>query len=294
MGMALKTLWIVPRWSGRLERGSYVKGHDPEVSKAPARRSCFHDMTSYVYMSLWLDQRSHGKVERSISARPGIVFTLRIQLEGKQALLLPLTWVPKLMDCEPRVWRKERNQTITSSNTELVVVWIGAGCGLDRVWIGLDPGLDRPRSGPTCLCMLQLGCSMTRKGRQGVQAASVQLGCLAGWPCNLQQCQLCSLTAWMRNSCSLAAWQLGSVALRKFVAWLLGRVNNCRAGNPKTCNHDWTRHQLTNTLYHSKGLDQILSKGLDRKSGSEVWIVCGTGAWSRPYILSRSHMMICP
>ena len=71
MGMALKTLWIVPRWSGRLERGGYVKGHDPEVSKAPAGRSCFHDMTSYVYMSLWLDQRSHGKVERSIPARPG-------------------------------------------------------------------------------------------------------------------------------------------------------------------------------------------------------------------------------
>ena len=35
MGMALKTVWIVPRWSGRLERGGYVKGHDPEVSKAP-------------------------------------------------------------------------------------------------------------------------------------------------------------------------------------------------------------------------------------------------------------------
>ena len=26
MGMALKTVWIVPRWSGRLERGGYVKG----------------------------------------------------------------------------------------------------------------------------------------------------------------------------------------------------------------------------------------------------------------------------
>jgi len=40
---------------------------------------------------------------------------------------------------------------------------------------------------------------------QGVQAASVQLGCLAGWPYNLQQDQLGSLTAWMRNSCSLVA-----------------------------------------------------------------------------------------
>ena len=65
MGMALKTVWIVPRWSGRLERGGYVKGHDPEVSNAPTRRSCFHDMTSYLYMSLWLGQRSHGKAERS-------------------------------------------------------------------------------------------------------------------------------------------------------------------------------------------------------------------------------------
>ena len=65
MVMALKTVWIVPRWSGRLERGGYVKGHDPEVSKAPTRRSCCHDMTSYLYMSLWLGQRSHGKAERS-------------------------------------------------------------------------------------------------------------------------------------------------------------------------------------------------------------------------------------
>ena len=47
MGMALKTLWIVPRWSARLERGDYVKGHDPEVSKTP------NDMTWNVYVSLW-------------------------------------------------------------------------------------------------------------------------------------------------------------------------------------------------------------------------------------------------
>ena len=94
------------------------------------------------------------------------------------------------------------------------MIWIGASGGLDRVWIGLDPGLDRPRSGPTCLCMLQLACSITRKGPQGVQAASVQLGCLAGWLYNLQQCQLGSLTAWMHNSCSLAAGLLSSVALQ--------------------------------------------------------------------------------
>ena len=69
------------------------------------------------------------------------------------------------------------------------MVWVGAGCGcgLDRVWIGLDPGLDRPKS-------------------------SVQLGRLAGWPYNLQQCQLDSLTAWMCNSCSLAAGLLDCLA----------------------------------------------------------------------------------
>ena len=142
--------------------------------------------------------------------------------------------VPKLMDCEPRLWSKERNQTITSFNTELDVVWVGTGCGcgLDRVWIGLDPGLDRPRRGLTCLCMLQLGCSMTRKGWQGVQAASVQLGCLAGWPYNLQQCQLGSLTAWMCNSCSLAAGLLSSVTLRQVqlgsvTAWQRGFTTVC-------------------------------------------------------------------
>ena len=60
-----RTIWIIPRWSACLERGDYVKGHDPEVSKAPTRRSCLHDMTSNVYMSLRLDQSSHGKAERS-------------------------------------------------------------------------------------------------------------------------------------------------------------------------------------------------------------------------------------
>lgn len=46
-------------------------------------RPWFHDMTSFVYMSLWLDHKSHGKVERPIPARPGIVFTLRTQLDCK-------------------------------------------------------------------------------------------------------------------------------------------------------------------------------------------------------------------
>ena len=63
------------------------------------------------------------------------------------------------------------------------------------------------------------------------------------------------------------------MALQQFVAWLLGGVNNCRAGNPITCNHHWTRHQLTNTLYHSKGLDQRSGSNPFERSGSCV----GTG-----------------
>ena len=80
--------------------------------------------------------------------------------------------------------RKETKQSQVF-NTEVH----GAGCGLDRVWIGLDPGLDRPgpRIGPTFLCMLQLGCSVTRKGQQGEGSKWTPwlLGSLA-----LQQCQL--------------------------------------------------------------------------------------------------------
>ena len=61
------------------------------------------------------------------------------------------------------------------------------------VWIGLDPGLDPgldrpgPRIEPTFLCMLQLGCSVTRKGQQGEGSKWTPwlLGSLA-----LQQCQL--------------------------------------------------------------------------------------------------------
>ena len=77
------------------------------------------------------------------------------------------------MDCEPTAWRKERRQTTTSFNTELVVVWIGSGSGAGSEEVGWH-----------FLCMLPLGCSMIRKGRQGVQAASGQLGCLAAWPYN--------------------------------------------------------------------------------------------------------------
>ena len=61
MGMALKTVWIVPRWSGRLERGGYVKGHDPEVSKA---RIEDHVFIIWHHMSTWVCGLTRGHMER--------------------------------------------------------------------------------------------------------------------------------------------------------------------------------------------------------------------------------------
>ena len=166
------------------------------------------------------------------------------------------------MDCAQIAWRKEEHQTITNFNTELVVLWIGSGSVRIRVWIGLefDPHF--------CVCVC---CSLdivTGKGRQGGQAASGQLGCVAAWPYNsvsLAVWQLgCAtfaawlldcLTAWLLDS--LVAWQLGSVAVQQFVAWLLGRVNNCYI------------------LYHSKGLE---------RSGSGVWIRGLDRLWDRGLI----------
>ena len=75
-------------------------------------------------------------------------------------------------------WRKPNNHKfLIRMYTELVVVWIGSG----SVWM---PG---PRIEPTFLCMLQLGCSVTRKGQQGEGSKWTPwlLGSLA-----LQQCQL--------------------------------------------------------------------------------------------------------
>ena len=161
----------------------------------------FYNIKLYIYMNLWLNQRSCGDMHR---------------------------------------WHELRIKNLKKGK-KLVVVWIGAGCGL-------DPGLDRPRSKPIYLKLLQLGCSMTKKGRQGGQAASVQLGRLA-------LCQACNLIAWMLNSCSLAAWQLASETLPQFIAWLLSI-----ATKQKT-----QKYQFTNTLYYSKNL-QILSKILDKKS----------------------------
>ena len=61
-------------------------------------------------------------------------------------------------------------------------------------------------------------------------------------------------------------------------------MNNCRAGNSKTCNHHQTRHQLTNTLYHSKGLDQRFGSTLLERSGSGVWIRRLDRLWDRGLI----------
>ena len=96
------------------------------------------------------------------------------------------------------------------------------------VWIGLGLGLDRPRIGPTFLSMLQRGCIVTRKGRQGgpvLTTVSVwQFDSLAAWMCNscslaaglldsLVARQLGCLTAWPYNSCSLTAWLYNSLLL---------------------------------------------------------------------------------
>ena len=72
------------------------------------------------------------------------------------------------------------------------MVWVGAGCGcgLDRVWIGLDPGLDRPRSGLTCLCMLQLGCRWQEKDDKMCRQ---QVCSLAAWQAGLTTCNSVSL-----------------------------------------------------------------------------------------------------
>ena len=119
-------------------------------------------------------------------------------------------------------------------------------------------------------------CAAWLLGRLALQLATV-----SAWQfdsLDVQQLQLGCWTAWLLSSVTLRQVQLGSVALQQFVAWLLDRVNNCRAGIPITCNHHWTRHQLTNTLYHSKGLDQRSGSNPFERSGSEVWIVCGNGA----------------
>ena len=83
--------------------------------------------------------------------------------------------------------RKPNNHKfLTRRHAELVVVWIGSGSVWIRVWIGLGLGLEL---NPIFLCMLQLGCSVTRKGQQGEGSK---------W------------TPWLLGSLALQQFQLGS------------------------------------------------------------------------------------
>ena len=195
--------------------------------------------------------------------------------------------------------RKEtkQSQVLTRSwlwsGSELVVVWIGSGSVWIRVWIGpeVDPHV--------CVC-----CSLDgvwqEKDRKVCRQQAYSLA--AGWPYNLQQCQLGSLTAWMHNRCSLAAGLLSSVALQlgSLTAWLHNSLLlGCLAGWWITAEQETQKHAtITGPDINSpinyiipkvwiKGLDQILSKGLDRRSGSCV----GPGLDPDPYILSRSHIL---
>ena len=150
----------------------------------------WHEMFTYVYMSLCIDQRSHGKAERSgiETARPAIVFTLGFNLTlstlGTGWHEFQISWIVN-QQLEPRKETKQ-SQVLRRRYTELVVVWIGSGSVWIRVWIGLGP---RPRIGPTFLRKLQLGCSVTRKGRQGEQ-----LDCMKAWQSGFTA--VCCLAAW--------------------------------------------------------------------------------------------------
>ena len=150
--------------------------------------------------------------------------------------------------------RKE-TKFLTRRYMELVVVWIGSGSVWIRVWIGLGLELNQL----SCVC-----CSLDAVWQEKdnkVKAASGHLGCLAAWPC---------------NSVSLVARQLGCLRIvalnwKQFVAWLLGRVNNCR-------------HQLAHKQYHSKGLDQRSGSTPLERSGSGVWIRGLDRLWDRGLI----------
>ena len=185
------------------------------------------------------------------------------------------------MDCEPRVWRKERNQTITSFNTELVVVWIGAGCGLDRVWIGLDPGLDRPGSGPTCLCMLQLGCASSKCTAWLLGRLALQLATVSAWQFDSLDAQQLQLGAGLLDC--LAAWLYNSLLLGCLAGWITAEQETQKHATITGPNINSPIHYIIPKVW-IKGLDQILSNGLDRRSGSEVWIGGLDRVWDRGLI----------
>ena len=165
------------------------------------------------------------------------------------------------------------------------MVWVGAGCGcgLDRVWIGLDPGLDRPRSGLTCLCMLQLGRSMTRKGRQGVQAASVQLGFLL---CSYSPCQAAKQQTVVKPRCQ--AVKLPSCTCRKVTLLssqavqqpscncCTSKLSNYQADTFTSCKASLPTNNMQPSLDQTSTHQYIISF---QRSGSKVWIKSFRKVW---------------
>ena len=176
-----------------LRKGAWSRGF-----QGPNRRSCFHDMTSYVYMSLWLDQRWRRdlfQIDQLQCSHFG--FNLTVSTFGTD-------------DTSSKVnglWIEERKETKQSqvltrnwlwSGSELVVVWIGSGSVWIRVWIGpeVDPHV--------CVC-----CSLHAASQEKDRKVCRQ--------------QVYSLAAWQAgfttyNSVSLAVWQLGCTTV---AAWLL-------------------------------------------------------------------------
>ena len=107
----------------------------------------------------------------------------------------------------------ERNQTITSFNTELDVVWVGAGCGcgLDRVWIGLDPGLDRSGSGSGSAqkwthMFVYVAAWMQHDKKRTTRCAGSKC---AAWLLGRLALQLATVSAWQFDSLDVQQLQLG-------------------------------------------------------------------------------------
>ena len=135
---------------------------------------------------------------------------------------------------------------------------------------------------------------MTRKGRQGAQAASGQIGCLAAWPCNLQQCELGSLTAWMLkqlqlgcwtawllstwlyDKCSLEAWQRGFTTVCCLAAWKGEYLQSRKPKNMQpSLDQTPTRpyiisFQRSGSKVWINSLGKVWIGGLDQRSGSFV------------------------
>ena len=158
-----------------------------------------------------------------------------------------------------------------------------SGSELLVVWIGVDPCLDRLRSGPQCLCMLY-SLDGPWKGKEGVQAASVQLGCFAAlklatvWAWQFdsleeQQLQIGCWTASLYDKWSLEIWHLGSVALQQFVlpAW---NGELLQTTKPK-------KHATITGPHINSPIHYIVPK-VWIYSFRKAWIVLRTKAWARP------------